>query len=536
MRDITRNHPARRATLGDQLRRHADQQPEREALVGLRPDGSRVAWTYAELDRDANRLANALAERGITTGDVVALMARNTPESLIGFYAAMKLGAAITGVNYTFTEPEMVHQLSHSGAKAILVEAAFAERIEQLGEQVPALKHRIVNDAIDDHGPSGWPLLSTVLESAPDAEPSADLEEDAVALIAYTSGTEALPKGVRLPHRSYLISTVPAFVAGMDLRPDDVWYYVMPFHTTAGLGSQIALLALGNTLVLPHEVDVAAAPEVFARERVTVVGQTPTFYLALTRVPGFDDLDFSALQLCITYGGTMPRAMIETFRGVAPNATWCTFWSQSEIAQTPVVGRFRSLDDVPGEDPAWIGRPTPQLETRVVDAEGADAEEGELLCRTPGVMLGYHDDSERTEKVLRDGWLHTGDLVRRDGEGNLFFVDRQKDVIKTGGMNVSSVEVERALYKHDDVLEAAVVGVADEYWSQAVAAFVVAREETHAGQDELIAFCRGHLAGFKVPKTVSFVDELPKDTQGKILKRELRRGAEATETASASTR
>ena len=187
-----------------------------------------------------------------------------------------------------------------------------------------------------------------------------------------------------------------------------------------------------------------------------MVGQTPAFYLKVMQQPGFDDLDLSHIRRAITYGGTMPHAMFEGFAKVAPELEWVTLWSQSELTQTPTIGRFRSLADVPGHDPSWIGRPTAQLEVRVVDADGNDALEGEIICRSPGVMRGYYKNPEKTAETLRDGWLHTGDNVRIDADGNLFFLDRQKDMIKTGGLNVSSVEVERALYTHPAVLEVAV--------------------------------------------------------------------------------
>jgi acyl-CoA synthetase (AMP-forming)/AMP-acid ligase II len=187
------------------------------------------------------------------------------------------------------------------------------------------------------------------------------------------------------------------------------------------------------------------------------------------------------------------------------------------------VGWFRSLDDVPGQDASWIGRPVPQLEVRVVDAEGNDAEVGELICRSPSAMLGYYKDEARTDEVFRDGWLHTNDIVRQDAEGNLFFYDRAKDMIKTGGMNVSSQEVERALNQHPAVLMAAVVGLPDEKWSEAVTAFVVPRPGVEVTPEALLAHCREQLAPFKLPKAVHLVEALPRDTQGKILKRELRR-------------
>lgn len=516
--------PVRRATFGDQLRRHAARIPDRAAVVALHsPLHERRVLTYRELNEQVNRLANSLAARGVGVGDVVATMGRNTPESVVAFWAAAKLGAAVTGVNYTFTGREIHYQLAHSEAKALVCEDAFVEKIEALDEPLPHLSVRVVNDAYADTAPSTWARFSTLVAEGDPAEPEADVDELTLGIIPYTSGTEALPKAVAIPQRNYFVSMIPSYTTGIGLLEDDVWYYTMPFHTIAGMGMQICLLVLGNTIVLPFAVDPAKALAAFVDEKVTIVGQTPTFYLQVIQAPGFAEADLTRLRRAVTYGGTMPRAMFEGFASAAPDLEWVTLWSQSELTQTPTIGRFRSLDDIPGRDPAWIGRPTAQLEVRVLDAEDNDAAEGELICRSPGVMRGYHKNPEKTAEVLRDGWLHTGDIVRIDDAGNLFFMDRQKDMIKTGGMNVSSVEVERVLYQHASIMEVAVVGVADDYWSQLVTAFVVPRPGATVDPDEVRTFCKEHLAGYKVPKSVNVVTALPKDTQGKILKRELRR-------------
>lgn len=516
--------PVRRATFGDQLRRHAARIPDRAAVVALHsPLHERRVLTYRELNEQVNRLANSLAARGVGVGDVVATMGRNTPESVVAFWAAAKLGAAVTGVNYTFTGREIHYQLAHSEAKALVCEDAFVEKIEALDEPLPHLSVRVVNDAYADTAPSTWARFSTLVAEGDPAEPEAEVDELTLGIIPYTSGTEALPKAVAIPQRNYFVSMIPSYTTGIGLLEDDVWYYTMPFHTIAGMGMQICLLVLGNTIVLPFAVDPAKALAAFVDEKVTIVGQTPTFYLQVIQAPGFAEADLTRLRRAITYGGTMPRAMFEGFASAAPDLEWVTLWSQSELTQTPTIGRFRSLDDIPGRDPAWIGRPTAQLEVRVLDAEDNDAAEGELICRSPGVMRGYHKNPEKTAEVLRDGWLHTGDIVRIDDAGNLFFMDRQKDMIKTGGMNVSSVEVERVLYQHASIMEVAVVGVADDYWSQLVTAFVVPRPGATVDPDEVRTFCKEHLAGYKVPKSVNVVTALPKDTQGKILKRELRR-------------
>jgi acyl-CoA synthetase (AMP-forming)/AMP-acid ligase II len=205
---------------------------------------------------------------------------------------------------------------------------------------------------------------------------------------------------------------------------------------------------------------------------------------------------------------------------------WATYWGQSELTQLGATGWFRSLDDIPGRDSSWIGRPVGALELMLVDDDGnevAVGEAGEAWCRSPAVMLGYYKDAERTQETFAEGWLHTGDIMRRDEDGNYFFLDRRKDVIKTGGYNVSSQEVEKVLYSHADVTQVAVVGLPHEYWSEAVTAFVVLKSGSSLSQNELIRLCKDRVVNYKVPKAVRFVAALPVDGQGKILKRELRR-------------
>lgn len=494
--------PIGRATIGDQLRRHARTQPGKVAFVSYTPD--RVETTYGELDARANRFAHLLAGRGVGRGDVVAAMARNSVDVVAAYYGALKLGAAFTVVNPMLREHEVAWQLDHARPAAVLVAPEFAGAVP--GEPVVL-----------------GPGLEAELGAQPDTEPDAEVDEHDVAMLVYTSGTTAEPKGVLIPHRNYLISTAPAWSWGLQTGPDDTWLFVMPFFTIAGLGSMTTLTLMGATLVLPATVEPASALEIVAREGVTVIAQTPTFYLALAAQPGFGPGAVGAVRRCMTYGGQVAPAAVEAWSAAAPDARWGTYWGQSELSQLGTVGWFATLDDVPGGDPSWIGRPVTHLETRVVDENGDDAEVGELICRSPSVMLGYHREPERTAAVLRDGWLRTGDIVRVDAAGNLFFADRKGDMIKSGGMNVSSQEVERVLHAHPAVLRAAVVGRPDPYWSEAVTAFVVVKPGESPDPAEVVAFCRERLATFKAPKAVHVVDALPVDAQGKVLKRELRK-------------
>ena len=469
----------RRATFGDQLRRNAARLPDRPAIVALHsPAHERRVLTYRGAER-AGQPPRRSRSRGEAsgTGDVVATMGRNTPESIVAFWAAAKLGAAVTGRQlHLHRDARSTTSSATPRPRRSSARTRSSTKIDGLDEPLPNLTLRIVNDAYTDTAPADWERFSALARRRRASRARLDVDERALGIIPYTSGTEALPKAVAIPQRNYFVSMIPSYVTGIGLVEDDVWYYTMPFHTIAGMGMQIAPAVASATRSCCRSPSTRSkALAAFIDEQVTVVGQTPTFYLQVIQAPGFDVT--RPVRASAGRSRTAARCHGPCSRHspkVAPDLEWVTLWSQSELTQTPTIGRFRSLDDVPNHDPSWIGRPTAQLEVRVVDADGNDAHEGEIICRSPGVMRGYYKNPEKTAEVLRDGWLHTGDNVRIDDDGNLYFVDRQKDMIKTGGMNVSSVEVERVLYQHEAVLEVAVVGVADDYWSQVVTAFVVA--------------------------------------------------------------
>lgn len=506
--------PIGRATIGDQLRRHARTQPDKIAVITYSADGARIPTTYGELNRAVNTVANALHTRGVRRGDRVAMMARNSVQYVVAYYAALKLGAAFTGINVMFRDHEVAYQVTHAEPVVLVVAEEFVPVVDGIRDQLASVDTFVTLGPVAD----GWVPWADL--GSDESEPEVDLDELDVAMMVYTSGTESFPKGVVIPHRNYLISTAPAWSWGIDTTPRDTWLFVMPFHTIAGLGSMTTLTLMGATLVLPGSPDPAYCLRLVRDEQITVIAQTPTFYLALCAQPEFGPEAVSTVRRCMTYGGLVARSAVEAWASAgSADLMWGTYWGQSELSQLGSVGWFRELADIPGGDTTFIGKPVSHLETRVVDPDGQDAEVGELWCRSPSVMLGYYKDPERTAEVMRGGWVHTGDMVRVDEQGNLFFYDRIKDVVKSGGMNISSQEVERVVGEVDGVERVAVVGMPDDYWSEAVTAFVIGP----ADPDAVIAHCKARLAGYKVPKAVHRVESLPTDAQGKILKRELRR-------------
>jgi acyl-CoA synthetase (AMP-forming)/AMP-acid ligase II len=514
-----------RATIGDQLRRHAQHTPDKAAIVFYFADGTREVHTYGSLNARVNRMARALQEFGVKRGDCIAMMSHNSPDYVAAYYASLKLGAMFTGINFTFTEREISYQINHAEPTVLIVEDIFVDRVASMADKIPSVTQYVVsNPTGSGEAPKGWVLFSHLLaDEVADDEPVSDVTENDVAMLVYTSGTEASPKGVMISHRNFLISTTPAHAVAYGIKPSDVYLLLMPLCTTGGLGSMTNLTLIGATLVLLQRLNAENALRTITDEGVTIIEQTPTFYLAMTQVPGFHDMDMSCLERCFIFGGIIPQVMIDEWHSTSTDIVWGTCWGMSELVMLGSLGWFATLEDIPDGDPTWIGKPVPQLEIRVVDQQGNAAEIGELICRSPSVMLGYYKDKEKTAKVMRDGWFYTGDMVRIDKKGNLFFYDRIKDMIKTGGMNVSSQEVESILYQHPAVMRTAVVGLPDPKWMEAVTAFVVLKPDVEVTSEALIGYCKEQLAGYKVPKAIHIVDSLPTGTYGKLLKRELRR-------------
>jgi acyl-CoA synthetase (AMP-forming)/AMP-acid ligase II len=530
-----------RATVGDQLRRHARNQPDHLAVAYYDRDGHCVErLTYAELNAQVNRTANSLRERGLDHGDVVAVMSANSADYVTTYLAAAKLGAVTTGINFNFQEAEIRYQIEHAQPAMLVVDHRFLDRIGAIRDSFPSI--RLFLSSVSPDGPAQessfeWVALADLYADSVSAEePESAIRERDPLFMIYTSGTEALPKAVTIPHRNYAIGTAPAWSIGAQTESDtltggivrthDRWLHLTPLHTIAGLGNFTIVLTIGASIIMPSIVESALCIDIIDRERVTAMVQTPTFFLAAVQNPEFARADLSSVERLLTYGATMPEAMIEGWNSKSPRLMWATYWGQSELTQLGTTGWFRTLDDIPGRDTSWIGRPVGAMEVMLVDEDGTPVDAdvpGEAWCRSPSVMLGYYRDPDRTAEAFAQGWLHTGDIMRRDRAGNLYFLDRRKDVIKTGGYNVSSQEVEKVLYTHPAVAQVGVVGLPHDYWSEAVTAFVVRRPGGAVDEQELIAYCKEQVVNYKVPKAVRFIDALPVDGQGKILKRELRR-------------
>ncbi|GAA3203012.1 acyl-CoA synthetase [Nonomuraea helvata] len=499
----------RRHALGDLLRRSAARHPAKTAIVygGLRQ-------SYADLDLAVNRTANALAARGVAKGDRFAVLSHNNHAFVVAYFALARLGAISVPINFMLGSAEVAYILEHSGATGMLVEEALVPVAE--GAVGPEVGVRGVIGSAD-----GWEPFEEWMSYGDASEPQVEIADDDPIQLMYTSGTESRPKGATLSSRGLIAQYVTCVVDG-EMSHHDVEVHALPLYHCAQLHCFLTPgIYLGATnLVLPGP-SPAAILATIEGERATKLFCPPTVWISLLRHPDFDRRDLSSLRKGYYGASIMPVEVLKEIATRLPDVRLFNFYGQTEMAPVAtILGPEEQLTRL-----GSAGRPALNVETRIVDDEDRPVPPGvvgEIVHRSPHAMLGYWNDPDKTAEAFRAGWFHSGDLGVMDADGYLSVVDRKKDMIKSGGENVASREVEEALYQHPSVAEAAVFGVPDDKWIEAVTAAVVLREGAGVSEDELIAFLRERLAAFKAPKRVVFVDALPKNASGKVLKRELR--------------
>lgn len=535
----------RRQSLSTMLRRSALRHGEKPAILC-----GATRWSYAELDRLADRLALGLATPkphgpGIQMGDRIAILARNSAAFVALRFAAARIGAVLVPVNFMLNAADVRYILDHSGARLLFVDAGSAPTAREAltpealtpealapettpnttieatyglpGEQTPA--------------PAGLPSYETLLapETAPAPEDTTDA--DTLLQIIYTSGTESRPKGAMLTHGAVLWE-YHSCVIDAEWRQGPTVLHAMPLFHCAQLDG---FLGPGLLMGACNVITANPAPEnilaLLATHRVAMAFFPPTVWISLLRCPAFDTTDLSALAQGFYGASIMPVPVLHELMARLPHLRLWNFYGQTEIAPVATV----LYPHEHAERPASCGRAVLHVTTRVVDEDmndvkasinGEGGEIGEVVHQSPHLMLGYWRDPERTAQAFEGGWFHSGDLATIDAEGYLTIVDRKKDMIKTGGENVSSREVEEAMYLHPSVAEVAVVGLPDPIWIEAVTAFIALRPTADgaatASEADLLAHGRAHLSPFKAPKRIVLVASLPRNASGKLLKRDLR--------------
>jgi fatty-acyl-CoA synthase len=495
---------ARSHALGDLLRRTALRSPDKLALV----DG-KLQLTYREFDATVNRVANALHASGMRQGDRLALLSHNCWQYPVLVFATARLGVVLVPVNFMLSGAEVAYILKHAGVRGFVWEEALGDvALEALtGLDVPL--QATIGDV------DAWAQFDDA------SEPDVQLADDDVIRLMYTSGTESRPKGAMLTSRSLLWQYMSCIVGG-EMQSDDVEVHALPLYHCAQLDAfLIPDVAVGATSIILPEPDPEQLLATIERWRVTKLFCPPTVWIGLLRHPGFDAADLSSLRKGYFGASAMPVEVLRELQARLPGVRLWNLYGQTELAPLATL----LSPDEQGSHAGSVGRPALNVETKLVDDEGNEVSPGtvgEIVHRSPQAMLGYYNDPEKTAEVFRDGWFHSGDLGVMSADGHLSVVDRKKDMIKTGGENVASREVEEALFLHPGVAEAAVFGVSDPRWIEAVMAAVVPKAGVEVTPEELIDHCRTRLAGFKTPKRIVIVDALPKNPSGKILKRELR--------------
>lgn len=498
-------------------------QPEKIAYHFMGQDTS-----YAEFDASVSKFASALQDLGIEKGDHVVFLLGNTPHFLISLYATMRLGATAIPVNPIYTPDEISYIIHNSEAKAVIALDQLLPLVEQAAATFTSVQHYVICET-DSETPKKLAALSSDVEHkvhsftrmltfGNTSFESVDIDEDETAIILYTSGTTGRPKGAMLTHKN-IYSNARDVGDYLEYDEHDRVVATLPvFHVFALTVVVNAPLLKGATILLSPRFSPGEIFQIIKEKQATIFAGVPTMYNFMYQFPEGKKEDFESVRIAISGGSSLPVALLYDFEEKF-NVRISEGYGLSEASP---VTCFNPLDRerIPGS----IGTNIINVENKIVnvlDEEVQDGEVGELIVRGPNVMKGYYKMPEETAVTLREGWLYTGDLARRDEAGYFYIVDRKKDLVIVGGYNVYPREVEEVLFEHRDILEAAVIGVPDMDFGEAVHAFIVLKEGAEKDVEKLEDYCAARLAKYKVPKRFEFLAELPKNTTGKILRRSL---------------
>jgi len=494
------------------LEHHASRTPTR-ALCAHDDD----VVTYEGMATRSAALAAGLNERGVVAGDVVGLLAHNCTEFLETIFAANYLGAIAMPINWRLAVPEVRYILDHSGARALVCDASL---LEVANEATRGLESSLVRACVSAAGVDGWTPLAE-LRAGSRVPARAGAAGDDVHRLMYTSGTTGRPKGVMITHANLAWKNL-AHIVELGITSADLGLACGPLYHVGALDlTTTTLIAAGATTIIHRAFDAADVVDEIERSRVTTVWLAPAMVNAILALPGIERRDLSSVRLLIDGGEKMPVPLIERLRRTFPSAWFADAYGLTEtVSGDTFLDKAKTLEKL-----GSVGRPCLYLDVDIWDEQGASlpaGARGEIVLRGPKVFKGYWRDPGATSAAFAGGWFHTGDVGIRDDDGYLYIVDRLKDMIVSGGENIASSEVERVLYEHGAVLEAAVVGRPDDRWGEVPVAHVVLRPDAATTADQLIEHCCRHLARFKVPKQVLFLEALPRNPSGKVLKRELR--------------
>ncbi|CCU78055.1 Long-chain-fatty-acid--CoA ligase [Halanaerobium saccharolyticum subsp. saccharolyticum DSM 6643] len=494
--------------LGDIISKTANEKKEKTAAVLNDRE-----ITFNQLEKESNQLAHGLKDLGIKPSDMVSIMLSNSIEFLISYVGVIKSGATMVPLNISFKVPAVEYILNNSEAKIIITSKKFLPLIQKC--DLDYLENIIL---VDGEKSDDYLLLSEFKSQKTNLPKLENIDEEFTAACLYTSGTTGQPKGAMLTHHNLIFDTQKS-IEHLKVDDRDRYICVLPmFHAFAETVCMLMPLFLGAEIVIIDKFLPETVLKTIQEKNITFFAGVPTMYSALLNVKNKDGYDLSHLNLCISGGAAMPQQTMEDFEktfnvkileGNGPTET-------SPVAYVnPVDGERKS---------GSVGLPIPETEVKIVDENDNEmpiGEIGEITVKGDHVMKGYYKMPDATEKALRGGWLHTGDLGKMDQDGYVYIVDRKKDMINVGGMNVYPREIEEQLYKHPKIREAAVVATKDELRGEIPKAIIVLKDGESASEREIQKYCMQYFANYKVPKLVDFLDELPKNATGKIDKKSL---------------
>ena len=498
----------------DWIKRHAERTPDKLALIDA---NSGRQFTYTQFNERVERLAHFLVQDlGLKRGDRISILAQNSTDYFEVLFACSKFGAVLNTLNWRLAPPELAYILGDCQPRLLIYEEAFTEQVTALRQDSSCEYYLCMGES----APSGeWIYEQAILAGDPSGMEMPRLGYEDTWAILYTSGTTGRPKGAQVTYGNFFYNAVGMGQA-IDLSSQDINLNVLPTFHLGGLGLYAGpILHAGGTLIVMRAFNAIELLELIEKWRVSVLLLVPSIYLMLDQIPDFGRYDLSSVRSWGSGGSALPPSLVEKF--AARDILIQQGFGMTETGPTVfMIDRENAVRKA-----GSVGKPVLHTEVRILDRQGNElgpGEVGELCIRGGNVTSGYWNRPEANAQAFVDGWLHSGDAARYDEEGFYYIVDRWKDMYISGGENVYPAEVENVLYQHPAVAEAAVIGLPDPKWQEVGLAVVVLKEGQALTEGELIAFCQGKLARYKIPKSVVFQDSLPRTAAGKVLKRELK--------------
>ncbi len=512
----------RSALMGDFLTAYSLTQPDKLAMIDDRPDGTVLSLTFSELNAKSNQLANVLLDMGVRPGDSkVVWCGQNSIGLVLMINAARKLGVTAVPLNYRLSDEEATYVTDHSDATTVYVDAEFAPMFDRIRGELPKVEHYLV---FDGEVPAGMTDIDTLIDAARAGEPEIPEGTEAGATMIYTSGTTGKPKGA-LRRGNSGAAQAAALMMHIGYTPDDVYIPTGPLYHSGPGGFLGAAQAMGQTAVLQRKFNAEDWLRLIEKYKVTSTFCAPTPVRMACNLP--DEVkakyDVSSMKRLIANAAPWSYALKLMYLAYFPGDSLFEVYGSTELGVNCVL---RPEDQL--RKPGSCGKPAPMVEVKLFDDAGNEVlgsgpeHTGELFVKSPSVFTDYYKQHDKFLADSKHGYQTVGDIAYRDDEGYIYICDRKKDMIISGGMNIYPAEIEAALEHHPDVLEVAVFGTPSEEWGESVHAVVVVREGGSMTDHDVMDFAREHLAHYKVPRSVTFIDELPKTGSGKVLKRELR--------------